>query len=177
MAAPRRNRRARRAGNPAELMPPLWRIAARDTNRVPDGRSKVDAFREGFPNWVQCMPYGQIVTAHGQDRPGASRPTCRHPASGLCSCGAVEYQRRPCRSAVTNSSRRTKFTEPALPDAPHLPESKGPMESVLRPPTVHSLSDRLRLVGWSCVGQGGPGRAQPMRRVMSWPQTVLPDIQ
>jgi hypothetical protein len=111
MAAPRRNRRARRAGNPAELMPPLWPIVARDTNRVPDGRSEADAFGERFPNWVQCMPYGQIVTAHGQDRPGASRPTCRHPASGLCSCGAVEYQWRPCRSAVTNPSRRTKLIE------------------------------------------------------------------
>ena len=83
MAAPRRNRRARRAGNPAELMASEWGIVCRDTNRVPDGRSEVDPVREGFPNQVQWIACRRIATVHGQDRPGASRPTCRHPASGL----------------------------------------------------------------------------------------------
>ena len=53
MAAPRRNRRARRAGNPAELMPLAWPIVARDTNRVPGVPSEGEGGGERFPNWVR----------------------------------------------------------------------------------------------------------------------------
>jgi hypothetical protein len=67
MAAPRRNRRARRAGNPAELMSPLWRIVARDTNRVPGVPSEGEGGRGRFSNWVRRkLTRTALVFSHDQ---------------------------------------------------------------------------------------------------------------
>ena len=74
MAAPRRNRLARRAGNPAELMPLAWRIPSPETTDVPHRPTSIQPLGGLAPEPLDVAVVGLVRGAEAGAFDGLNRP-------------------------------------------------------------------------------------------------------